>query len=88
MSLKWEKEAIIIDKALFKAALVRKGITQNELAKSMNMTKNTISNKVNGHTKVMTDEAIEMCTLLGIEDPAEKARIFLTKNSQKWDGRR
>lgn len=58
-------------------ALIRKGLTQNELANLLGMTKNTLSNKINGHTKIYTTEAKKICEILEIVDPKEKANIFL-----------
>lgn len=59
-------------------ALIRKGMTQNDLAKMLGMTKNTLSNKVNGHTSVYTHEAKKICEILEINDPKEQANIFLS----------
>lgn len=66
-----------INKGMFKMALIRKGLTQNELANLLGMTKNTLSNKINGHTKIYTTEAKKICEILEIVDPKEKANIFL-----------
>lgn len=59
-------------------ALIRKGMTQNELAKRLGMTKNTLSNKVNGHTSIYTSEAKKICEILEITDLEERANIFLS----------
>lgn len=78
LSLKWEIGGGIINKALFKMALIRKGITQNELAKQLGITKNTLSNKVNGHVRMYTNEAKAICIILDITDRDEQAQIFLS----------
>lgn len=72
------KGVVFINKGMFKMALIRKGLTQNELAKMLGMTKNTLSNKVNGHTNIYTYEAKRICEILEITDPKEQASIFLS----------
>lgn len=57
--------------------LVQKGFTQNELAKAVGMSKNILSNKVNGHSRVYTDEAIKICETLKIDDNNQKVALFL-----------
>ncbi len=67
-----------MDKALFKAALVRSDITQAELAKQIGLGKNSLSLKVNGKVRLYTDEVIKICDVLHITDKAEQAKIFLS----------
>lgn len=59
-------------------ALIRKGITQNQLADRLGMSKNTLSSKVNGHTNVLTSEAQKICEILEVNDLEERAKIFLS----------
>lgn len=66
-----------MNKALFKMLLVQKGLTQIELAEALGMSKNILSNKVNGHSRVYTDEAIKICDVLKIDDNNQKAELFL-----------
>lgn len=57
--------------------IVEAGLTQQDLAARLEMSKNTLSNKINGKTPFNMDEAITICDILGIHDDAEKAQIFL-----------
>lgn len=41
-----------------KAALVESGYTQRDLAKEMNMSKNTLNAKLNGKSAITIDEAL------------------------------
>ena len=59
-------------------ALVRKGMTQNKLADALGITKNTLSNKVNGRTGILTSEAQRICEILEITNLEERAQIFLS----------
>lgn len=71
-----------MDKIKFKMAILRSGYTQVRLAKELGISKNALSNKVNGHTSITADEAIKMCDILGITSNEEKAQIFLTRTSR------
>lgn len=62
---------------LLKGKIVAAGHSQTSLAKAMNMSKNTLSKKINGKATFDTDEVIRMCALLNIVDNDEKAYIFL-----------
>lgn len=66
-----------MNKALFKMAVERAGYTQSKLAKELGISKNTLSNKVNGHTNVNVTEVSKICDILNIHNDEEKARIFL-----------
>ncbi|MFQ9922055.1 MAG: helix-turn-helix transcriptional regulator [Beduini sp.] len=74
-----------MNKKLFKAKLVEKGITQKELAKARGCTLNTINRIVNGHIKMSTEDAVFFCNILGIANDEEKCKIFLNSSSQKRD---
>lgn len=58
-----------------KAYMTRKGYTQEEMAKKLNMSKNTFNKKLN-NAKFGCDEAIKLSEILEITDPAD---IFLSK---------
>ena len=62
---------------VLKGKIVEAGYTQQTLAQAMNMSKNTLSRKLNGKTAFNTDEVVRLCALLSIEDCTEKAHIFL-----------
>lgn len=67
-----------VNKALFRMAVLRAGYTQTQLAKELGVSKNTLSNKVNGRVNVTVVEAQKICEILHITDNVEKAQIFLT----------
>lgn len=73
-----EKGVVIINKAMLKMAIERAGMTQNQLAKELGWSKNTMSNKVNGHTNLNVRDVLKICEALNIKDNIEKAIIFLT----------
>lgn len=73
----------MIDKKEFRSAMVLKGYSYRTLAEALGVTKDTISNKVNGKSSFTTEEAVKLCTLLEIVDPAKKSKIFLSSMSQK-----
>lgn len=62
--------------------IVEAGFSQQALAARLGMSKNTLSNKINGKTPFNLDEAKKICYILGIRDDAEKAQIFLAGSSQ------
>lgn len=62
--------------------IVEAGFSQQSLAARLGMSKNTLSNKINGKTPFNLDEAKKICCILGIRDDAEKAQIFLAGSSQ------
>ena len=61
----------MIDKKEFRSAMVLKGYSYRTLAEALGVTKDTISNKVNGKSSFTTEEAVKLCTLLEIVDPAK-----------------
>lgn len=65
-----------------KGKIVEAGYTQRALAAELGMSKNTLNNKITGKTSFNMDEAMRLCELLGIQDNAEKAQIFLSNPSQ------
>ena len=60
-----------------KGAIVRAGFTQTNLAQALNMSVNTLNAKINGKSRITTDEAQDMCRILAINSDAEKVEIFL-----------
>lgn len=62
---------------LLRGKIVAAGYTQGSLAKALNMSKNTLSSKINGRYQFNSDEIIAICRLLSIEDNNEKVSIFL-----------
>ncbi len=63
---------------LLRGKIVASGMTQYKIAELLHMSKNTLSNKVQGHTSFTLEEVNQLCELLHIEDNTEKAEIFLT----------
>lgn len=61
-----------------KGKIIEAGLTQEALAAQLRMSKNTLSNKINGKSPFNMDEAVQICSILNIRDDAEKALIFLT----------
>lgn len=60
-----------------RAAIVEAGYTQQSLAEKLDMSPNTLSFKMTGKSNFDIEEATKICSLLGIEDGAQKAAIFL-----------
>lgn len=60
-----------------KAAITEAGYTQSTLAKQLEMSPTTLSSKVIGKSKFDIEEATKICQILGINDGAMKAAIFL-----------
>ena len=66
-----------------KGKIVAAGYSQKSLAEAMTtaghrISENTLSKKVNGRVPFDTAEVTCLCELLGIQDNAEKAHIFLS----------
>ncbi len=75
----------MLNKRLFLGRMVMAGFTQKSLAEAIHISKNTLNNKINGRSFFDTREIEEICQLLHIETAEEKAEIFLSQSSQKWD---
>ena len=80
----------MVDVNRLRSQMVLKGYTQRTLVAEMNArgvktSENTFSSKMNGKSQFDCDDADVICEILNVEDPAEKAVIFLAKASQKWD---
>lgn len=68
---------------MLKGRIVEKGYSQRALAKRINMSVNTLNEKLNGKRPFNTDEVILLCEVLGITNSSEKTEIFLSQPSQK-----
>lgn len=75
----------MIDKNLLRGAIARAGMTQEQLAKAIGITQNTLSAKMLGRSFFDTEEIDRICTVLSIEDDTEKIAIFLAKPSHFRD---
>ena len=53
------------------------GKSKKELAKAFGISVQAINKKLNGKTKITTDDAQIFCKTLNIDDYKEKAEIFL-----------
>lgn len=61
----------------FKGAMVSHGYNQRKLAAHLNMSENALSLKIRGKNAFTLDEVEKICEAFGIEDAAEKCKIFL-----------
>ena len=69
----------MLDKNRFRAAIALAGLTQNELAAKMGISKNTLSNKVTGRNHITLKDVECICNILGVDDEGERAKIFMAK---------
>lgn len=72
----------MVDVNKLKSRMVLMGHTQKSLVAEMNKrgvktTENTLSSKMNGKSQFDCEDADVICDILEVEDPAEKAEIFL-----------
>lgn len=72
----------MVDIQKLKSRMVLKGYNQKRLALEMTargvkMSENTLSSKMTGGSRFNTDDAKVICKILEIDDPAERAAIFL-----------
>lgn len=72
----------MLNKNKLLGAIVSAGMTQNQVAARIGVSKNTFSAKMNGKTYFNIDQVEKICALVGITDPVEKADIFLSQSSQ------
>lgn len=68
-----------------KGRIVAAGFTQEKLAATVKMSKNSLNAKINGKKKFNTDEVSRICDALAIHSSDEKCNIFLSCESHKWD---
>ena len=72
----------MVDIQKLRSRMALKGYNQRRLAAEMTargvkMSENTLSAKMTGGSKFDTDDANVICEILELEDPADKAAIFL-----------
>lgn len=58
--------------------IAENGYTQKSLAARIEMSENTLGNKINGKSAFTVDEVLSICDALHITDDNEKAAIFLS----------
>lgn len=75
----------MINKNEFRSAVAKVGLTHEELAKRIGMSKNTLSSKLNGKGYFNTEQIDRICEELNIVDDREKINIFLWKPSLNRD---
>lgn len=72
----------MVDVNRLRSRMVLMGYTQKTLVAEMNArgvktTENTFSSKMNGKSKFDCDDADIICEILEVEEPADRADIFL-----------
>ena len=72
----------MVDVNRLRSRMVLMGHTQKSLVAEMNArgvktSENTFSSKMTGRSQFDCDDADVICEILEVEDPAEKAEIFL-----------
>lgn len=72
----------MVDVQKLRSRMVLKGYNQGGLAAEMTargvkISENTLSAKMTGRSKFDTDDAKVICEILELDDPADKAAIFL-----------
>ena len=72
----------MVDVNRLRSRMVLMGYTQKSLVAEMNArgvktSENTFSSKMNGKSQFDCDDADVICEILDVEDPADKAEIFL-----------
>ena len=65
-----------------KARMLEAGYTQRSLADAMEMSVNTLNEKINGKGEFNISQVLQLCQLLRIESDQEKCHIFLAEPSQ------
>lgn len=74
-----------MDRNKLKGLIVMAGLSQRKLAEKMGVSKNTLNMKINGKRPFNTDQIDLICDILNIQSDDEKAQIFLSSSSLKWD---
>lgn len=67
-----------MNKWKFTEYMQKAGYTQKTFAKEMDMSKNTLNNKLNGRGCFDTEQVKDICSKLHINDNTTKVEIFLT----------
>ena len=62
---------------LLKSEMAKKGFTQRSLSKAIGVSLNTLNQKINNQSIFNTEEAKDICRVLGIASDALKCAIFL-----------
>lgn len=75
----------LLNKNLLRGVLASKGMTQDELAKHLKISANTLSSRMTGASSFTLDEIDKICEVLEITNNSDKANIFLACSSQIWD---
>ena len=70
---------------LLKAAIVRAGLTQQDFAKAIGISQNTLTSKLKGDRSFNLDEIDRTCDVLNIVENDEKCAIFLSPASPNRD---
>lgn len=78
----------MLDRNLFKSAIVRAGMTQESLAAAIGISSNTLTAKILGRSYFDTEEIDKICDVLSIVDNDEKVNIFLASPSHFRDEER
>lgn len=73
----------MINTPKLKARMLEAGYTQRALAAAMDMSVNTLNEKINGKTEFNISQVLQLCQILHIEGDQEKCHIFLAESSQK-----
>lgn len=75
----------MLNKRKLLGKIVEAGFNQQTLANKLNMSKNTLSAKINGRSQFNTCEIDKVCDALQIGNLTERAEIFLAKPSHMRD---
>ena len=75
----------LLNANLLKAAIVRAGLTQQDFAKSIGMSQNTLTAKLKGDRSFNLNEIDKACDVLNIVENEEKCAIFLAATSLNGD---
>ncbi len=71
-----------MDVAKLRWKISEKNVSYGYLAKEMGITPQTLNKKMRGVIRFNTNDVLNMCRVLGIDDYAERGQIFLSKSSQ------
>ena len=74
---------VIINTNQLKGKIVSAGYNQKVLAEMLGVSKNTLSDKINGKSPMNSVLISELCRILNITDNDERVHIFLPALSQK-----
>jgi len=73
----------LLNANLLKAAIVRAGLTQQDFAKLIGISQNTLTSKLKGDRSFNLDEIDKTCEVLHLDSCEEICAIFLSNISQK-----